>query len=431
MRCARARARPAAAAACALLVATAVWPATAADLAPSPGRAAAADAAGDRAETVVGGREHRPLALSPRLRSEPRLVLFDPAGAISCGGAPVQPLAPLDADPLPTTVTLPPDPLATPPEPGVFAFAPPPVEAPAFDYSFDVSAEGRVRSLRAVKPEPQSFVAHQPYVSSASVEPALAALPFAPGRPLAGCRIHLQTRVLSYAEAGQPALLRAFALGTLGPASPGWRAAALPTSDCYTGAPLFGRVQHFVAVDQMREPSAARSWSVVSFDVTPQGRTANLKVVASSGRRELDAAALDAQRRSTYAPTPKHACVLRYFTPVTPLVYPATAKLTPDPLGGCPNDPPLSFSAAPTYPTEFKRRSIEGYAVARYDIAPWGAVGAVEVVTSEPAEAFGERARQALAGAHAAPSAHGSRGCLQVVRFKMNDTQGEETAEQE
>jgi outer membrane biosynthesis protein TonB len=63
--------------------------------------------------------------------------------------------------------------------------------------------------------------------------------------------------------------------------------------------------------------------------------------------------------------------------------------------------------------------------VVRYDVAPWGGTGNIEVLASEPADAFGEAAKRVIAGATRPPSTTGATGCVDRVRFKMATPDGE------
>ncbi|MEN2786276.1 TonB family protein [Sphingomonas qilianensis] len=72
-----------------------------------------------------------------------------------------------------------------------------------------------------------------------------------------------------------------------------------------------------------------------------------------------------------------------------------------------------------TYPANYRRRGIEGGAVVSYDVAPWGAVGNLKVVASEPTSDFGEAATAMLAGAARTSSAIGASGCIDRVRHVM------------
>ena len=69
-----------------------------------------------------------------------------------------------------------------------------------------------------------------------------------------------------------------------------------------------------------------------------------------------------------------------------------------------------------TFPEPFRKRSIEGWAIVRYDVAPWGAVGNVKVLESQPSEDFGKQATIMLQNA-ALPPSRGMTGCVDRVRY--------------
>ncbi|NIJ33778.1 TonB family protein [Sphingomonas oligoaromativorans] len=71
------------------------------------------------------------------------------------------------------------------------------------------------------------------------------------------------------------------------------------------------------------------------------------------------------------------------------------------------------------YPTAEAARRIEGYAIVGYDTAPWGAIGNVHVIASEPDQAFGQAARNALFSAKIQTSDVGHVGCVRRVRFHV------------
>jgi outer membrane biosynthesis protein TonB len=71
------------------------------------------------------------------------------------------------------------------------------------------------------------------------------------------------------------------------------------------------------------------------------------------------------------------------------------------------------------FPQGFQERSIEGWAIIGYDIAPWGATGNVRVLAAEPTDMFGEEARSIVTGARQAASQAGRSGCVDIVRFVM------------
>ena len=71
------------------------------------------------------------------------------------------------------------------------------------------------------------------------------------------------------------------------------------------------------------------------------------------------------------------------------------------------------------YPAPFATRRIEGYAIIGFDTAPWGAVGNVRVIASEPDAAFGMAALQSIANAKVTESDVGHRGCIRRVSFRL------------
>ena len=76
------------------------------------------------------------------------------------------------------------------------------------------------------------------------------------------------------------------------------------------------------------------------------------------------------------------------------------------------------------FPEPFRRRPFEGWAVVRYDVAPWGATGNIEVLASEPAAAFGEQAKRVIASATKAPLSSGMAGCVDRVLFRLPEGTG-------
>ncbi|HEX8216285.1 MAG TPA: TonB family protein, partial [Allosphingosinicella sp.] len=92
----------------------------------------------------------------------------------------------------------------------------------------------------------------------------------------------------------------------------------------------------------------------------------------------------------------------------------------------CPSERPAWAHMPPlVFPEEFRRRAIEGWAVLRYDVAPWGATGNVSVLASEPAAAFGEQAVRIVSGARRAAGTQGYTGCVTRVIFILPPGDGE------
>ena len=71
------------------------------------------------------------------------------------------------------------------------------------------------------------------------------------------------------------------------------------------------------------------------------------------------------------------------------------------------------------YPPAYGARKVPGWAILRFDVAPWGLVGNIEVLASQPSDAFGVAARCLVANARPSPPASGYRGCLIPVIYAI------------
>ena len=165
------------------------------------------------------------------------------------------------------------------------------------------------------------------------------------------------------------------------------------------------------------------SWSMVGFDIDAGGRPVRVKRVAGTGNGVLDAKAAEAVRASRFEKGARTGCLYPYYRRGEPLPAPAiTIAKEWRPTGStCPADP-VTWAKPPvySYPDNYRRRGVEGWAVVQYDVAPWGEIGNVRVLAAEPAAAFGESAVLTLRGA-SRPASDGYRGCVDRVRFVMRD----------
>ncbi|MFL9839365.1 energy transducer TonB [Sphingomonas sp. ST-64] len=176
-------------------------------------------------------------------------------------------------------------------------------------------------------------------------------------------------------------------------------------------------------IDDRRIPQTpgVPSFAVVSYDVDADGVPQQPGIVASDGNRVLEGAAADATARSRYVGNaPRTRCTLPFLRPATEPVYappmpPASAFREER----CPQPVRWAQPLRQQFPQAFRRRAIEGWAIVRYDLAPWGATGAVTVLAAEPAAEFGEQARRMIAAARAQPSASGAQGCIARVQYRM------------
>jgi hypothetical protein len=303
-----------------------------------------------------------------------------------------------------------------------FVRAPDPVPTLGYGYDarvptltaiFRIDVEGRPLGVARQGTE---FVA-----GADDVLPALVAARFGGGAPHRACSVRFVSVRQPVATAA-PELAMAY---TLFPAySPAPRAVWERTrpvgSTCFepAAAPLLRAFPDFKA---MPGESGLRGWSMVGFDLDANGRPLRPHVVAGTGFAPLDAASVKAVAASRFEKGARTGCLYPYYRNaqmLAPPPAPETESLKP--AGAtCPRDLPFVKAPVLTFPDNYRRRSIEGWAVMAYDVAPWGAIGNIRVLAAEPAAEFGEAGRRVLADATKPAGTTGYVGCVDKVVFRM------------
>jgi TonB family protein len=337
------------------------------------------------------------------------------AGEATCNGTVQQPR--LREEPLPAGFTRLIRPGFTPTDPAPVALA------------FDVDASGRPVNIRrtAVRGDPAA-------VDTGDVAPAFSLWRFQPGAARQSCQIRFAIAVERVADAELPLLYRYLALQR--PNVPGFNAmvgrAAFARiqpagSNCRSlpsGAP---REQHHPAFETIPPAPGTSSFGFFGFDIAADGTTRNVRVIHSDGNAELDRQSLEALAKWRFAPGARSGCVYSYNRRQTdPVPAPAGGPLPGHaPTGArCRAEPRWVEPLKPAFPPPFNRRSIEGWAVIGYDVAPWGETGNVRVIASEPAEQFGLAAASVIRRATKPASPTGFTGCVQRVRFVIARADG-------
>ncbi|MEG3088369.1 energy transducer TonB [Sphingomonas sp. PB4P5] len=285
------------------------------------------------------------------------------------------------------------------------------------DYLFTIAASGRTTDIRR---ESSDYV---PFADD--VAPALAATQFAAGAARA-CRVRFvpeQTPLLTAARAD----LIAYSLApTMG---------ALPreAQDVIHGAgscfreqrpqPLLQAFPDFAKVDGS---PGVRDWSMVGYDIDANGRPTGVRILYGTGNTALDAASLDAIRASRYAGGPRTGCQFPYWhAPAKLVAPPIPEEATFRPADAtCPARRDWLTEPVLRFPEPYRRRAIEGWAVVAYDIAPWGEIGNIRVLASQPSDDFGKQAIQVMRAAKVAPAGQGAVGCVDRVKFVMGPVGG-------
>ncbi|MBB3346714.1 energy transducer TonB [Sphingomonas sp. BK069] len=277
---------------------------------------------------------------------------------------------------------------------------------------FALDPTGRPTSIR---PEAKEVA------PSADLAPALAASRFAAGASRTNCAITYTPRIAPLAEAAIADLI-AYTLAPDNGTMPqeGWDRVRL-AGTCLD----LPRPEALLrALPDFRNISAtpgARDWTMVRYDTDARGRPRGTHVIHGTGNPALDAAAMSATRASRFTGGARTGCQYPYWLRPAKLVAPElseaarAAKDGPD----CPHRPAFLTPPRLTFPEPYRRRMIEGWAVIRFDVAPWGEIGHLSVVASEPTADFGSQAIIVMRSATLPPSDHGRSGCVDRVRFVM------------
>lgn len=254
------------------------------------------------------------------------------------------------------------------------------------------------------------------------IAPSLAASRFPAGAAQADCTITYTGRARPIPDA-PVADLMAYAITTgAEPLPPAGRDRIVPAGSTCLAEPrpriLLRAYPDFLALP--RTPGVA-NWSMVGYDLDARGRPIHVRTVGGTQHAPLDAAAVKAVRASRFTRGARTGCVHPYRQAADPLPAPPI----PDHVGAiataghCPTGDAWAYYPPPVYPEPWRRRGVEGWAVIGFDVAPWGELGNLRVIASEPAAEFGTEAVRLLRGARKPASTSGASGCVDRVRFVM------------
>ncbi|WP_395944565.1 TonB family protein [Brevundimonas sp.] len=299
---------------------------------------------------------------------------------------------------------------------------------------FSIADDGRTLDIRPVQPSSIPVGVRD----NAAPQAVLAGWRF-PAEAHKDCRLTIRWRTLPLAQAETDTsdLMKLFAVSQT--TRPIRQAVALRLggdgADC--GDRWGGRRPSLVSYPDFltgRRPSpGARTWTIVRWNIDAAGEFTDVETLGSSGDADLDAETRRAISDSSAKPGPaRKGCVANYYRWGEPLPAP---PLPPedqrkDPLQNCPAEIGERFKARRDliYPAAFSQRSIEGWALVRFDIAPWGAIGNVEVIESQPAAAFGDDARRMVQGSTATPAFNAGIRCVVPVRYRMGESLADDDA---
>jgi TonB family protein len=279
---------------------------------------------------------------------------------------------------------------------------------------FAIDATGRPVSLAR---ETTSFVP-----LSEDVEPALAASRFAAQKPQQGCTVTYVMHSSPLAEAQVPELM-SYTVHPLSGRLPeeGWQRIRDAGGTCLNEPQPQPLERHFPDFATIPATPGVRDWSMIRYDIDAAGRTRGAAVLVGTGNRALDGAGVKAIRESRFTKGARTGCFYPYWRAAAKLPAPdlpesiRTTKVE----GNCPDEHGWSVPPQLRFPEPYRRRSIEGWAVISYDVAPWGQTGNLKVIASQPSDEFGTQAMAMIRAAKLPSSRQGYTGCVDRVRFNM------------
>jgi TonB family protein len=283
---------------------------------------------------------------------------------------------------------------------------------------FRIDASGRPLSIVRRIPSGNGYVP-----DAQDVMPAFAASRFHPGGERVGCTVTF-TASLTPVAVAPLADVMAYAVFPIGgratPIGDRIRAAG---GDCFDPAPAV-LLRAFPDFKRLPDQPGYPSWSMTGYDLDSAGKPVRVRTLAGTATPELDAAARASVARSRFERGARTGCSYPYYKTATLLPPPAAPEedaVRPAD-ATCPRDHVWDRKPVLSYPSPYSRRSIEGWAMIAYDVAPWGQTGNVRVLQSEPTAEFGDAAMQMIRNATFKQGGGGYVGCVDRVLYRMRKT---------
>jgi TonB family protein len=290
-------------------------------------------------------------------------------------------------------------------------------DSDALPLTFAVDAGGRPIGIRRAQ-------AGRLAAPSDAALAALASWRFASDEPATGCKIAFAPHRTPIAQASRASLFEILAFERRNAPSL-VRETVSKAGDCGTAPRRSPKTIAFPDLRRFDGRDLNPGWAAVTYDVDAGGTPRNVRVETQGGDpalADLAAAAIAESRFQTGRPV--QACYG---------VFAAAPRETPAPprpdLAGFkrPDDncevarEALNLPPVKNYPRAYADRKVAGWAYLRFDVAPWGQIGNIQVVASEPSAAFGDAAQSMLWSARPKAPPEGYRGCLVPVIYAIPD----------
>ena len=183
--------------------------------------------------------------------------------------------------------------------------------------------------------------------------------------------------------------------------------------------------------DAVSEVIGARSWLALAYDIDTAGVPENIRIIATSGNDDLEREATQAVAKSRFRDGDRTGCSVSMGKGAAIIDAPEAPETeqfgeSPD---ACDADERWAVRPRLNYPSGYETRAIDGWAIVKFDVAPWGQIGSVEVLEAQPSEEFGAAATAMIRMAKFKPQEQGLVGCIERVFYRMkrspNDNNGE------
>lgn len=336
-----------------------------------------------------------PFGVQPET-SAARKVLVWRAGAATCVAADGESFAIQPADLI---------------EPHPITALSPAVPAP-ISLTFDLDADSHPYNIRSNAPPASRYLARE-------LMPALRASRFAVGTEgTPDCRITYTASAESFDALDLATLARYGAVPRQQLTQAAWQRIA--PGNCRDNPRLAPLLRAYPDWRKIAARPGMRSWSYVRYDVDAAGTPVKIETAISAGDLALDAEVRAAIAQSRFAGGPRTGCgVVLWRDPATVPAPPIPPAGTHPENPACEIDDRWARAPQLTYPDPYRQRAIEGWAIVRFDVAPWGQIGEITVLEAQPTTEFGDAAVNVLRNARFKPMVAGLSGCVDRVIFRM------------
>jgi TonB family protein len=274
-------------------------------------------------------------------------------------------------------------------------------------YAFGVDADGRVIDLKregAWTPESQA--------------PVIASWRFAPGAPASDCKLQ-PTATVTPLDQTTPAQ-RLQAMISEGRAAPIYLRKALDDlGDCARTPRRRPQTISYPDLRAFGDRSVDPAWAGVTYDIDGDGAVRNVRIVTQHGEpafADLAAASVAESRFQTGSPRTGCHAVFKARPKASPASKRPDAASFERPSDACALKK-VPLPEVMPYPPAYAARRVGGWAIVRFDVAPWGQIGPVEVLASQPAQAFGVAAINLMQNIRLPAPPTGYRGCVMPIIY--------------